>query len=119
MMVRVLWMTIVLFLTVASTPTQADELSAESLYGKWLYTHILMEGGREISVNLSTTFSDDGTVVFYDPNGQERGHGTFTIQGGTILYKDDKGPQPWKVLSLEKDTLHVDHRGAEMFFKRQ
>jgi hypothetical protein len=119
MRIRTFWLAAALLLSFTSLNSQADALTAESLHGQWLYTHILMEGGKEISVNFSTTFLEDGSVIFQDALGKERGRGSFTVQGDTILYKDDKGAQPWKLVSLENDSLHVDHRGAEMFFTRQ
>lgn len=106
-------------LLLTAIPGFAAELTAESLAGKWLYTHILMEEGREIPVNFPTTFEPNGTVVYFSPTGAEFSRGTFEISEGSILYEDEKGPQEWKVIAYDGDSLHVDHRGAAMFFERQ
>ena len=107
------------WLVLTATPAFAIDLTVESLEGEWLYTHIVMEGGQEIPVNFTTIFKQDGSVIYLDATGAERGRGVFEIGEGMILYKDAKGPQEWEVISIEEDTLHVDHRGAGMFFERQ
>jgi hypothetical protein len=64
-------------------------------------------------------FLPDGEVINYDRSGNERSHATFTLNNGVILYVDNRGKQRWKVLDFTGDRLHVDHRGAEMFFERR
>ena len=109
---------LVLFLT-APTTSWATELTAESLHGKWMFTHILMDGSREMKVNNLTEFLPSGSAVFYDSAGNERGRGSYKVSGNTITYTDNKGKQVWKLVSFEVGKLHVDHRGAEMFFERR
>jgi hypothetical protein len=96
----------------------AKELSAESLAGDWVFMHIIMDGERQMTVNRKTQFIADGTVVNYDAAGSEKSRGSFKLEGGTIVYTDEKGKQNWKVISFDSDSLHVNHRGAEMFFER-
>jgi hypothetical protein len=96
----------------------AADLSAESIRGDWLFTHIIMDGEREMKVNKKTQFLPDGTAVYYDSAGNESARGTYVVQGDSIIYTDEKGEQKWKLVSFDGDSLHVDHRGAEMFFKR-
>jgi hypothetical protein len=119
MKIQILWVISALLFSNVSLAEQAYELTAESLYGKWLFTHILMDGDREMPVNRPIEFFEDGTVVNYDMQGNEKTRGTFRIEQDTILYEDDNGPQAWKLVSLDEHVLHVDHMGAEMFFNRQ
>ena len=103
----------------ATIDVRAEELSAEALHGKWLYTHILMDGTREIQVNYLTEFFPDGSVAYFDGAGVEKDRGRYVVSGDAIIYTDEKGEQVWKLVSLSEGKLHVDHRGAEMFFERQ
>lgn len=109
-----------LFLVITSTTLCiAAELSSDCLEGKWMFTHILMEGGQEMKVNRQMEFLSDGVVVNYDTAGNEKSRATYEIAGDRIIYIDGNGEQKWKVVSFEENVLHVDHRGAEMFFERQ
>ena len=106
-------------LVMLTSPVMAAELSASSLEGKWLFTHIIMDGEREKQINRQTRFFADGSLVYYDAAGNEKTRGSFEVNSNTIVYTDEKGIQNWKVLSFDDNSLHVDHRGAEMFFERQ
>jgi len=109
-----------LFLLAAfAYPCFATELSAQSLEGTWMFTHIIMDGEREMQVNRETRFFADGSLVHYDAAGNEKTRGTFEVSGETIVYMDAKGEQNWKVLAFDGNSLRVDHRGAEMFFERK
>lgn len=107
-----------LILFLPYTQAQAENLTDSAIVGKWLFTHIVMEGGREIKVNQTADFATDGTVVFFLSNGNEFGHGTYSVQPSALTYADKNGEQVWKLVSLENGILHVDHRGAEMFFEK-
>jgi hypothetical protein len=110
----------VLFLMMTSTALCiAAELSSDSLEGKWMFTHILMEGSKEMKVNRQMEFLSDGMIVNYDAAGNEESRATYEITGDWIIYIDGNGKQKWKVVSFKENALHVDHRGAEMFFERQ
>ena len=109
-----------LFLLAAfASPSFATELSAQSLEGTWMFTHIIMDGEREIQVNRETRFFADGSLVYYDATGNVKTRGTFEASGKTIVYTDEKGEQNWEVMAFDGNSLHVDHRGAEMFFERR
>ena len=110
---------IISILLIATSASQAAELTVEALEGEWLYTHIVMDDGQNMPVNFTTRFESDGTLVWILPTGAEYGRGKYEINGSTINYTDEKGPQQWKVVNLEQDSLHLDHRGAGMFFERQ
>ena len=77
-----------------------------------------MDGEREINLNYKTEFLAAGTAVYYAAAGNQSTRGTYVVEGGTIIYTDEKGEQKWKLVSMNENSLHVDHRGAEMFFKR-
>jgi len=109
---------VILFLT-TSVPGWTAGLTADSVQGQWLFTHILMDGTREMQVGNRTDFLADGTAVFYDSAGNVRSRGTYRVNNSAIVYTDPKGEQVWKLVSFDKGKLHVDHRGAEMFFERQ
>lgn len=109
----------VILLIVTTTTCIATELSTGSIEGKWLFSHILMDGTREMKVNRLMEFLADGSVINYDAVGNKKSHATFEISGDNIIYFDSKGKQKWKVISFKESTLHVDHRGAEMFFERR
>ena len=112
------YLAIALLLTAPITSSSA-ELTAESIQGKWMYTHILMDGAREMKVTMLTEFLPTGSAVYYDSAGNERGRGTYEVSENGIIYTDKKGEQVWKLVSFENDKLHVDHKGAEMFFERR
>jgi hypothetical protein len=113
-----LWL-FALFLAGAPASSPGDELTSEALEGKWLYTHIILEGGREISVNYIVEFGADGTAVYYDSAGLEKDRGTYRVGADAIIYSDRNGEQTWKLVLLSDGKLQVDHRGAGMFFERQ
>jgi hypothetical protein len=97
-----------------------NDITPDYLEGKWLFTHIVTEdSNKEIPVNRVMEFLPDGSLINYDAAGSEQSRASYGISGKSILYKDDKGEQKWKVLSAEKADLLVDHRGAQMFFTRQ
>ena len=103
----------------SSTLCIASGLSSESLEGKWIFTHILMEGSKEMKVNRQIEFLSDGLVVNYGVAGNEESRATYEVTGDRIIYIDGNGKQIWKVVSFKENALHVDHSGAEMFFERQ
>ena len=107
-----------LALAIFASPCMAAELSARSLEGTWIFTHIIMDGERELRVNRKMEFLADGSLVNYDAAGNDESRGTYEVTADTIVYTDDKGQQNWKVLAFDENSLHVDHRGAEMFFER-
>ena len=44
----------------------AAELSAQSFQGEWIFTHIIMDGERDMRVNRKAEFLANGTAVNYD-----------------------------------------------------
>ena len=110
------FMALILALAIPFTAFSLD-LSINTLAGKWQFKRIVTEE-YETSVNIQMEFEPDGTVINYAPNGQEIGRGSYKIEGGYIIYTDKNGEQPWEVKAISEDRLHVDHRGAEMFFER-
>ena len=110
------FVTFILALAIPAIAFSLD-LSNSSLAGKWQFKRIVTEE-YETSVNIQMEFKPDGTVINYAPNGQEISRGSYKIEGGYIIYTDKNGEQPWEVKTIAEDRLHVDHRGAEMFFER-
>ena len=94
----------------------ADDVSADVLAGEWKYVRIVAED-YELDVNTIMEFQPDGIVINYYAPGKELSRGTYEIKGGQIIYSDANGVQPWDVISLTDKKLHVNHRGAEMFFE--
>ena len=93
------------------------DLSNSSLAGKWQFKRIVTEE-YETSVNIQMEFKPDGTVINYAHTGQEFSRGLYQIEGDSIVYTDKNGDQNWVVKSITANSLHVDNRGAEMFFER-
>jgi hypothetical protein len=62
----------------------ATELSARSLEGAWMFTHIIMDGEREVKVNRKMQFFGDGSLVNYDVAGNKKSPGTCEVTGNTI-----------------------------------
>jgi len=93
------------------------DLSNSSLAGKWHFKRIVTED-YETPLSIQMEFKQDGTVISYAPNGKEIDRGSYKIENGYIIYTDKNGEQPWEVKMITEDRLHVDHRGAEMFFER-
>ena len=110
-----------LFATFAlfSSTVIADSLSQEAIQGKWRFTHIVMDGDREVKVNQTVDFRTDGSAVYYGAGGNESARGSYVVESDAIRYTDNKGEQVWKLLSFEDGRLHVDHRGAHMFFEKE
>lgn len=96
----------------------AEPLTAQALEGRWLFTHMILDGQQEVPVNMLVDFQPDGSAVSYGKDGNERDRATYTLGDNTIEYTDQRGQQNWEVLSFEANSLHVDHKGAEMFFIR-
>jgi len=104
----------------APATAAADGISADALSGRWLFTDLVMDqGGRKMAINQPVEFMADGAVVWYDAAGNAKNRGSFEISAGTINYSDEKGKQKWKVVSFDSDKMHVDHRGAQMYFERR
>ena len=93
------------------------DLSESMLAGKWQFKRIVTED-YETPVKMQMEFKQDGTVISYAPNGQEIDRGSYRISGGYIIYTDKNGEQHWEVKTITENELHVDHRGAEMFFEK-
>lgn len=116
MKVRFLGLVLVFFATCVS----AADLSADALEGKWLFTHMLLDGETHRDVNAHMEFLPNGEVVTYlSAEGGELSRATYEVQGGKIVYADGNGTQTWKVVEFSGTDLHVNNRGAEMFFSRQ
>ena len=96
----------------------AGELTAASLQGKWLFARMLLDGTTEMKPNRQMEFLGDGTVLNYDWEGKVGSRATWELENGRIIYQDQNGRQEWKVISFDGAALHVDHKGAEMFFER-
>lgn len=97
----------------------ATDLSNVTISGKWIFTHMLLDGETHMDVNRLVEFTQGGEAVWYDAGGNKKSLGNYTINAGVIDYVDDNGPQNWKVVEFGEGRLHVDHKGAEMFFQRQ
>lgn len=97
----------------------AADLSNTTISGKWVFTHMLLDGETRMDVNRLVEFTQSGEAVWYDAAGIEKSMGNYTINAGVIDYVDTNGSQNWKVVEFREGTLHVDHKGAEMFFQRQ
>lgn len=115
---KYLFNVIFLFLLLSSN-ILADTLSASSISGKWMFTHMNLDGTGDRPVNRAMEFQSDGTIINYDAAGNRNGSATYTIQGDTIRYKDKHGEQKWRVKKFDGSDLQVDNSGAMMFFKRQ
>lgn len=102
-----------------ATFVSAGELSDDSLTGKWMFTHMILDGGNPRTVNKLVEFRSDGEIIYYDAAGNEQSRASYSVMPGSITYIDQRGKQTWKLIEYGGDSLHVDHRGAEMFFKRQ
>jgi hypothetical protein len=96
----------------------AAELTNDSLAGKWIFTHMILDGESERPVNRLMQFEPGGAVLNYDAAGKEKSRAAFVIETGVIVYTDERGAQRWKVVEFSADSLHVNHSGAEMFFRR-
>lgn len=104
----------------AASAGMANELSENKVIGTWTFTHLIMDGGKEMKVNEKVVFGADGSYTQYHAlSGEPRGTATWAISGNTIKYADDNGEQDWKLVSVDDEQLRVDHRGAEMVFERQ
>lgn len=95
----------------------ASDLSTESLVGKWKFVRIVTEE-YEMPINMFMEFRIDGTVINSTAAGVEQSRASFQIKDGKIIYTDEKGVQKWTVKDFSGNSLHVDHRGAEMFFEK-
>jgi hypothetical protein len=47
------------------------------------------------------------------------GRASYVVEDGVIRYTASTGEQVWKLVSIDENSLHVDNRGAEMFFERE
>ena len=93
------------------------DLTNSLLVGKWRFVRIVAED-YEKPVKITMEFQQDGTVINYAHTGQEFSRGVYQIEGDSIVYTDKNGDQNWVVKSITANSLHVDNRGAEMFFER-
>lgn len=112
---------IVVSILLLPVTVSAEQLTQSTLEGTWLFSHMLLDGETNRPVNKFLVFEPDGDVVTYhDPDGKhEFSRATYTVQAGSIVYSDDKGDQNWRVLDFSAGKLHIDHRGAELFFERR
>lgn len=107
------------FVAFSSGSAMALELSRETLAGKWLFTHMILEEGRESKVNRVMEFSPLGIITNYGTDGTVQSQASYKIHHGDIMYIDRHGLQTWKIENYTNDELKVDHGGAKMFFTRQ
>jgi hypothetical protein len=97
----------------------AAQPTTESLEGKWIFTHMILDGESERSVNRTMEFLSNGNVVNYDKAGNEESRASYVVKPSMIVYSDKKGDQNWKVIKYEGTSLQVNHLGADMFFEKQ
>ena len=59
-------------------------------------------------------------VTVSDLEGKWESNATISVEGDTILYVDDNGEQPWKVVShAPAESLVVNNQGAIMILERR
>ena len=97
----------------------AAEVTEEALAGKWIFTHMILDGETNRPVNQVMEFLSDGIVVNYTAAGTEQSRASYELQPGVIVYSDTNGKQKWKLKEFDGKALHVNHMGADMFFKKQ
>jgi hypothetical protein len=98
----------------------AEELTHDALVGKWLFTHMILDGSSQRPVNQLMEFLPNGVVINYiDAAGDELSRGSYEVEPGKVIYVDKHGTQTWKVVEFNNTMLHVNNSGAEMFFDRQ
>ena len=98
----------------------AEDLTSDTLVGKWLFTHMILDGDSQRAVNKLMEFLPNGVVINYiDAAGNEQSRASYEIQPGAIIYTDKRGVQTWKIVEFSRNNLHVDNYGAEMFFDKQ
>ena len=114
-MARIFTLIIVLLL---ASPVFGESVTKDSIVGKWNFTHMLLDGETSRKVNRIMEFLSSGEIVNFDATGSERGRASYKIASGSILYIDERGEQKWKVRKFDGKHLHVNHRGADMFFER-
>ena len=110
---------LILFVLTLPLSAIAAELSADLLAGKWLFTHMLLDGSSERSVNRLMEFTTDGRIINFDAAGNESGTASYAIRNDSIIYSDERGQQTWQVKLFSGNDLQADHSGALMFFQRQ
>lgn len=95
------------------------QLTEDSLAGKWIFTHMILDGESERSVNRIMAFLPDGNIVNYDKSGKKESRASYAVEPNAIIYSDERGDQTWKVKTYDGNNLHVNHLGADMFFEKQ
>lgn len=98
----------------------AQGLSVSDLEGRWEFVswQEVDDPSTKRQIGLMMDFNADGTVVSHMTQGPS--NATFTIEGDTILYVDDRGEQPWKVVShTPEERLIVNNQGAIMTLERR
>ena len=101
-----------------ASPVFGLELTTDALVGKWNFTHMLLDGETNRQVNLAMEFLPNGEIVNFDKAGSEMSRASYAISDGLIVYTDKRGKQRWKIMKFDGKSLHVNHMGAEMFFKK-
>ena len=97
---------------------QAVDVTPDILVGKWKFTHMILDGQRNLKVNRLMEFRPDGKVVNYDNTGAEQSIATYRITDDAIIYSDKQGKQNWVIKKFDGSILHVNHKGADMFFEK-
>lgn len=108
----------VLLLMMLTVTARGADLSNGALSGTWKFTHMILDGERRVPVNRNMVFLPSGEIINYSRDGEEKSRASYVIDRGIINYSDKRGPQAWKVIRFDKDSLVVDHSGAEMFFTK-
>ncbi len=108
------------FLFFIFTPALALSLDVtpDALAGKWTFTHMILDGEQTRRVNKKMEFLPEGEVINFNKDGSEKSRATYTISDSTIVYTDKRGAQPWKIQKFDGKSLHVNHKGADMFFRK-
>lgn len=106
--------------TLYAAVSLAQGLSVSDLEGTWEFVSWQEDGdpSSKREIGLMMDFNADGTVVSHMAQGPS--NATFTIEGDTILYVDERGEQPWKIVShTPEETLIVNNQGAIMTLERR
>jgi len=109
-----------LLLLIVMTGTWAQTITVDQLVGEWTFTAWAEKDEPQnlTAVGVKMEFRSDGTIINILANGEQT-EATYSMNGDTITYVDERSEQAWKILTfVPGEKLVVENSGTLMFLER-
>ena len=96
--------------------TEQPQTGQSTIVGDWKLLYAEFEGEVEPGYDVSITFLENGTYIWYEEGYGNKG--TYTISGKNLIIENGDAITKWTIKELTKDMLVISNEGVVYNFKR-